>query len=120
MPKTQTIELLHELDHVAGRATGHAVEEAFGRTEDQIGRVVAVTVEGTFAHPVLASVFFEREAASSGQSEKVGFAFHAIDVGVGDSRHLFGSDLEPKDLPRYRSSRSAGPIGSRFLIEAKW
>ncbi|MFT6180085.1 MAG: transcriptional regulator with XRE-family HTH domain [Akkermansiaceae bacterium] len=63
------------------------MEEAFGRTEDQIGRVVAVTVEGTFTHPVLASVFFEREAASSSQGEKIGFAFHAINFRVGDSGH---------------------------------
>jgi hypothetical protein len=112
--KTHAIEPLHELDRVARlpAVASHAAEKSLPRRHDEI-RGFLVIVEGAKPRPV-ASLLFEGRPSRLDERDEVSFGFDSVEFGFGNSGHLFGSGLEPKDLPRYRRSRSAGPIGSRF------
>ena len=86
MAEAHAVELLHELDGVAGDAATHAVEESLLRADDE-GRLV-VLVERALAGKVLAAVFVEFHAARAHERGEVRLALDAVDFRVRDSGHV--------------------------------
>jgi len=98
---------------------GHAAEEPFPWGHDEVWGFFVV-VEGAKPRPVRA-LLFEGGASRLDERDEVGFGFDTVDFGVWYSGHFsqwFG--FEPNDHLRYRSPRSAGPIGSLFCFGRRW
>ena len=81
---------------MSGRAAGHAVIKSFGRTHDEVGRVVIV-MERALAFPVLAPVFGKLDASRANEGEQVGFALHALNVFVWNSGHSCSKSRQIKN-----------------------
>ena len=87
MPEGEAVDALHKLDGVSGVAAAQAMKEAFGRSDDEVGGVLVV-VKGTEADVVLATVFFQLDAARANKGDKIDLFLEAADFGFWDSGHV--------------------------------
>ena len=86
MSEAHAIELLDELDRIARRSAGHAMEKSLARRHDQIGRFV-VFVERAAPDEIFAAVLAQLDTARADQRGQIGFVFNPLDFFVGDSWH---------------------------------
>ena len=86
--KAHAVELLHELDGVAGSAAGHAVIQALGRGDDEV-RIVGVLMERAQADQVpVAAMFLQVDPARTYERGQIGLLFDPVDFRVWySSRH---------------------------------
>lgn len=88
MTEAHAIELFHELDRVARRATrrSHAAEQPLARRDDQVRRRL-VGMKRAEAGPVR-PLLFQGHAARLDQGDEIGLRFDLLNEVFGEARHL--------------------------------
>ena len=86
MAEGEAVDSLDELDRVSSRSAAEAMEEAFGRSDDEVGSVLVV-VKGTEADEVLGTVFFKFNASGTDKGNKIDLFLEAADFRFRDSGH---------------------------------
>ena len=86
MAEGETVDALHKLNGVSSIATAQAMEEAFGRSDDEVGSVLVI-VKRTEADEVLGAVLFEFDASGTDKGNKIDLFLEAADFRFRDSGH---------------------------------
>ena len=86
MAEGETVDALHKLNGVSSIAAAQAMEETFGRSDDEVGSVLVI-VKRTEADEVLGAVLFEFDASGTDKGNKIDLFLEAADFRFRDSGH---------------------------------